>query len=478
MKNKFYITTSIAYTNASPHIGYALELIQADVTARFQRKKGKDVWFLTGTDEHGIKIALKAAEENKSCIDFCDNVSSEFRLLVEKLNISNNDFIRTTDKERHWPSVKEIWNQLKENDDIYEKEYAGLYCFGCEAFIKETDLIDGKCPHHKREPEKISEKNYFFKLSKYQEQIEKILKENLIEVVPEKRKNEMISFVEKGLEDISFSRPKEKMKWGIPVPGDDSQNIYVWSDALINYISALSYADNKDFFNSCWPADIHFIGKDIAKFHILIWPAILLSAKLELPKKIFIHGFITSNGQKMSKTIGNVVDPFDLIERYGVDAVRYYFLREIAPTEDGDYSEAKFKERYNSDLASGLGNLNSRTITLLNKIDINSIKKESAIVQKQIKETAEKVEKETNSFKFNNALSEIWKLISFADKYIEENRPWEKEKENRSQIVFDLILIVSSVAEQLESFMPETSMKIKNQIKNQKAEPIFKRIED
>ena len=481
MKKKFYITTSIVYTNASPHIGFVFELIQADVIARYHRILGEDVFFLTGTDEHGAKIARKAKQEEKTPQIFCDEIVKKYKELTKKLNISNNDFIRTTDRDRHWPGVYKFWEKMKKNGDIYEKKYQGLYCVGCEAFIKEKDLINGNCQFHHKVPEKVSEKNYFFRLSKYSNQIKKNIEDNVIKIIPESRKNEMLAFIDNGLEDISFSRPKEKVEeWGIPVHGDDSQLIYVWGDALVNYISAIGYGKKEDNFLDFWPADIHCIGKDIQKFHILIWQGILLSAGLSLPKNIFVHGFINVDGKKMSKSLGNVVDPFELVEKYGTDAVRYFLLREISPTEDGDFTYQKFEQRYNSDLASGLGNLVARTLSMSKKIDlefkfleINKIKNSEA--KTKINQVIKSCNKLLDEFKFNEALVVIWELISFCDKYIEKERPWEKS-EKQEQVIRDLIFIINEIAKLIEPFLPETSEKILEQLQTKKSEPLFPRL--
>ncbi len=471
--DKFYITTSIAYTNAPPHIGFALESIQADVLARWNRALEKDVFFLTGTDEHGTKIAQKAKEEGKSPQDFVDEISGKFLELTKTLNISNDDFIRTTDRKRHWPVVEKFWKQLEENGDIYKKKYKGLYCSGCEAFITDKDLEDGKCSVHKKEPEEIEEENYFFRLSKYQNKIRKKIEKDELKIIPGTKKNEMLGFIKQGLEDISFSRSREKLKWGIPVPGDDSQVMYVWADALTNYISAIN-------FDRYWPADVHCVGKDILKFHALIWPAMLLSLGIDLPKKIFVHGFISVDGQKMSKSLGNVIDPIELINKYGVDAVRYYLLREITPTEDGDFSYEKFEQRYNSDLASGIGNLVARVKTMAEKVGFKpgNIKD----VEPKIVETQKEYKKALEEFKFNEALKSIWDLISFCDKYIEKEKPWEHNS-NSAQVLDNLLIVLDNISELLEPFLPETAEKIKkeitrksNKFSNKRGESLFPRI--
>lgn len=476
LKKKFYITTSIAYTNTSPHIGFALELTQADVLARYHRSLGENVFFLTGTDEHGRKVAEAAERAKVSPEEFTNKISSQYKQLTKILNISNNDFIRTTDKKRHWPTVKRIWFKLKEKGDIYKKRYQGFYCVGCEAFITKKDIKNGKCIIHQREPEKIEEENYFFRLSKYSKKIEKIIEKDRIKIVPRSRKKEMLNFIKQGLEDISFSRPKKDLKWAIPVPDDSSANVYVWADALTNYISALGYSENSEKFKKYWPADVHCIGKDIQKFHCAIWPGMLLSLGLPLPKRIFIHGFITVTGQKMSKSLGNVVDPFELVEKYGTDAVRYFLLREIPATEDGDFTCEKFEKRYNSDLATGLGNLVSRVIAMVARLNSKSqITKHKQFanykLQTLINKTWRHYHKALEEFKFNEALITIWDLISFCDKYIESERPWEKSKK-QEKVISNLLLVIGEIAKLLEPFLQETSEKIFNQLKASTKKPL------
>jgi len=518
-KKKFYVTSSIAYTNAPPHLGFSLEVVQADVLARYHRLLNEDVFYLTGTDEHGRKVMETAEEAGKSPKEFCDELSAKFKSLKRILNLSNDDFIRTTDKKRHWPAVKKVWLKLKENGDIYKKKYKGLYCSGCEAFITKKDLKEGKCLIHRIKPEIIEEENYFFRLSKYSKKIEKIIKKDVIKIIPETRKNDNLSFIKKGLGDISFSRPRKDLRWGIPVPDDRTQTIYVWCDALVNYISALSYAKNSKKFQKFWPANVHCIGKDIQKFHCLIWPGMLLSLRLPLPKTIFVHGFITVAGQKMSKSLGNVIDPFELVKKYGTDAVRYFLLREIPTTEDGDFTYEKFEKRYNSDLASGLGNLVARVITMAAKLNpksqITNLSPSTdglgpALFQKgggpkqipnlkfqtTINKTWNIYHKALDNFRFNEALVSIWKLISFCDKYIEKERPWEliksqksKVKSQKSKIILNnLLFALTNIAKMLQPFLPETSEKIFRQLgvkptdkkplifKIKKGKPLFPRI--
>ena len=473
MLEKFYITTSIAYANTFPHIGYALESIQADVLARSSRLSGKDVFFLTGTDEHGVKVERAAKKEGKSSQEFVDEISERVQGLKEALNLSSNDFIRTTDQNRHWPAVKKVWLKIKENGDLYKKKYQGLYCAGCEAFVTRKDLIDGKCALHQKEPEAVEEENYFFRLSKYSKEIGKLIESDSLKIVPESRKNEILSLIEKGLEDVSFSRPKESLEWGIPVPDDETQTIYVWADALTNYISAIGYEKETADFKKYWPADVHIIGKDILRFHAAIWPGMLLSLKLPLPKTILVHGFITVGGQKISKSLGNVIDPYELAKKYGKDAVRYFLLREIPPTEDGDFTYGKFEGRYNADLASGLGNLVARVLTLSTNIDFSS--DASGDIKKEVDRVRQEQEKILGSFKFNEALSVIWELISFCDRYIEKEKPWEKTEE-KTAVLNDLLFAIANISDMLKPFLPETADKILKQIESKKTEPLFPRI--
>ena len=433
------------------------------------------MFFLTGTDEHGSKIAKAAQEAGVSHQDYVDNISQRFKLLCGALNISNSDFIRTTDTLRHWPSVKEVWLKLKENGDLYQKEYEGLYCIGCEVFVTEKDLIEGKCKIHKKEPESIKENNYFFRLSKYAGDLKALLEKQEIKIVPQSRANEMLELISQELNDVSFSRSREKLSWGIPVPDDEKQTMYVWADALTNYISALGYPSGEKFLKY-WPADVHVVGKDIFKFHALIWPAMLLSLGIALPKSIFVHGFITVEGEKMSKSLGNVIDPFTLIEKYGVDATRYFFLRELPATEDGDFSFKRFEERYNSDLAGGLGNLVARVLALAikNIPDFVVPDKAEKEFEKAVSSAKEKRGNALESYQFNEAMGSIWELIQFCDKYIDKETPWEKPEDK--DVLFNLLFALNSISELIYPFLPATSDKIKQQLEARKSEPLFPRL--
>ncbi|MEK9170470.1 MAG: methionine--tRNA ligase [Patescibacteria group bacterium] len=458
MEKKFYITTSIAYVNAPPHIGFALESAQTDVLARYFRKKGKDVFFLTGADEHGVKIARAAEAVNKTPEELVDENSEKFKNLKSALNLSWDGFIRTSDKKIHWPVAQELWKRLENNGDIYKKIYKGFYCVGHEAFVTKKDLVDGKCVDHQKEPEVIEEENWFFRLSKYTKEIESRIKNNELRIVPETRKNEILSLLNEGLEDISFSRPRKDLSWGIPVPGDDSQTMYVWADALSNYISGRGGI--KEWKK--YPADIHVIGKDILRFHAAIWLAMLLSAKLPFPKAIYVHGHILSGGQKMSKSLGNVIDPFELVKKYGVDAVRYFLLREISSTGDGDFSYEKFEERYNGDLANGLGNLVARVAAIGEKL--GDIKLKNSFFDRLFSSGRKKdlYEKLFNDFKLDKILEKIWEEIHDLDKLINSEKPWsEKEEAVLRRKIADYGKKIINIADTLSPFMPETSKKIK-----------------
>jgi methionyl-tRNA synthetase len=472
---KFYITTAIDYVNALPHIGHALEKVQADVLARYHRIQGEKVFFLTGTDENSLKNVRAAEKEKISIKELVEKYAKKFYELRRALNLSFDDFIRTTE-ERHIKGAQKLW-QVCEND-IYKKKYKGLYCIGCEAFYKESELIDGLCPEHRVEPELVEEENYFFRLSKYEDKLKEIIKRDEIKIIPEARKNETLSFIKSGLEDICISRSSERAKgWGIDVPGDPSQKIWVWFEALSNYITAIGYGQDDKKLKEYWPADIHLIGKGVSRFHTIYWPAILLSAGISLPKTIFIHGYITSGGQKMSKSLGNVVDPFGLVNRYGTDPVRYFLLREVSPTEDGDFTDEKFRERYNADLAKGLGNLIARVITLLAKNSKSQILIPKQIQNPELKriinKTQEKYKEALEEFRFNEALVSIWELISFCDKYIEEKKPWENKNQ---KVISDLLFALENIAQLLKPFLPETSEKIIKQLKSKESKPLFPKL--
>jgi len=485
MKNKFYITTTLPYVNAPPHIGFALEIVQADVIARYHSNLGEDVFFNTGTDEHGLKVYQKALEEKRDPQEYCNEYAAKFDLLKEKLNLSYNNFIRTTD-EYHIKAAQEFWKRCEENGDIYKKNYKTKYCVGCELEKTESELIDGKCPiHPDREIEIIEEENYFFRFSKYQKQLLNLYDKNPDFVVPKHRQKEIYNFVKSGLQDFSISRLKTKMPWGVPVPGDDSHVMYVWFDALINYVSCLGWPENKEKFEEFWGTDekpnaIQVAGKDNLRQQTAMWQAMLSSAGLPNSKQIFIHGFINLAGEKVSKSSEiSLPSPIELVDKYGIDATRYYLLREIPAYEDGDFSIQRFEERYNADLANGLGNLVARVLTLVIKNNIKSEKPEKEI-SKLIEKTKKDCIKAIEIFEFNQALEVIWKLIAFCNGYIDKEKPWNNPKSK--QIIFNLLYCISEIADLIAPFLPETSERIKEQIKGSltsktgKSEILFPRI--
>ena len=466
IKIKFYATTSIIYTNADPHIGFALELIQADVLARLHRSKGDDVFFLTGTDEHGSKIQKAAADAGQDPDKFVDGIVEKVQEMVTLLNISNDDFIRTTDTERHIPTAQDIWKLIEGNDDFYMKKYKGNYCVGCECFKTERELVDGLCPIHNKKPEVVEEENYFFKLSKYQDKLVELIESDELKIVPKERKKEVLNFIKSGLEDISFSRSRKSLSWGIPVPGNNDQTMYVWCDALTNYLSGVGYTLDKKQFEQYWPADVHVIGKDIIRFHAVFWPAMLLSVGLPLPKEIFAHGFITKDGKKMSKTIGNVVDPIDQIKRYGADPFRYFLLRELPASNDGDYSEEMLISRINTNLAGDLGNLVYRVLTLTEKNFDGKVPKPSKGKLAEIANgLPERVSKSMEVYDYQGALDEIWKLVRGSNQYINETEPWKiEDKEKLSEIIYELLEALRFIAVTLKPFLPDSSEKIIEQL--------------
>jgi len=477
MTKKFYITTTIPYVNAAPHIGHSLEYVQTDVLARYHRQLKEEVFFLTGTDENSLKNYQAAKEEGIKTKELVDRNAKIYKDLGPALNLSFDDFIRTTEK-FHIQGAQKLWQACQK--DIYKKKYKGLYCVGCEMFFKEDELENGLCPDHKKKPDLIEEENYFFKLSNYQKQLEKLIESGELEIVPESRKNEVLSFIKSGLEDFSISRSAKRGDgWGVPVPGDDSQRMYVWYDALANYITALGYGSDKlEKYEEYWPVAFHCLGKGVSRFHAIYWPAMLISAGLEPPKKLFIHGYLTIEGQKISKSLGNVVDPFELVKKYGTDPVRYFLLREFSSTADGDFSIKRLEERYNSDLANGLGNLVSRVLTLSEKVGAKPAKSNKEFGSK-IKSTQGKYKKAMEEIKFNEALESVWQLIGFCDEQIEKTKPWElikNDKDKAKQIISQLLTVIREVANLIEPFIPETSEKILKQVKKNKAAALFPRL--
>jgi methionyl-tRNA synthetase len=475
---EFYITTPIYYINGKPHIGNAYTTIVADTLARWRESRGEYVTFLTGTDEFSQKTLEAAKKNEEEVVAYTDRLAEVWMNVWSKLGVSNTDFIRTTE-ERHIETVKDIWGRMEAAGDIYKGQYQGLYCKGHEAFMKEDELTpDGLCPDHKIAPEHVTEENYFFRLSNYQKQLLEFYETHSEFVAPVHRFKEVISFVENGLEDISFSR--EKKEWGIPVPNDPEQVIYVWADALVNYISAIGVEKWEEH-----PADIHAVGKDILRFHAVIWPAMLLSAGLPMPGQVITNGFLTVDGTKMGKSLGNVIDPLELADpaRYGNDGLRYFLLREISFGDDGDFSEKKIKERYNADLANGLGNFAARVLTLAASEKLKEGKIGAEFIE-TIDEMKKVVYEKLTAYKFSEALAVIWSAISFGDRYVNEKKVWEiKTEKERVKALLNLVTLLEAVAHELIPFLPTTSKKIlavivreDGVIKTQKPEILFPRI--
>ncbi len=481
--SKFYITTAIDYVNDTIHIGHAFQKVIADVLARYNRiKLGKDnIFFLTGTDEYGQKAEKAAKKAGVSVKKFVDEISKSDQKEQDSLNISYNRFIRTTDPD-HIKAVQEIWQRIDKSGDIYIGEYTGIYCEGCEAYYAKEDLVNEKCPFHPTlEIKQVTEKNYFFKWSKYSQFLIEHIKSHPEFIIPETRKNEMLEFA-KHIKDIPISRTN--FKWGIPVPNNPEQVIYVWFDALINYLTGIGLLENPQKFEKFWPADVHILGKDNVRWHALLWPAMLKSAGIKLPKTILVNSFLNLNGQKISKSTGNIIRPSDWVAKFGVDSVRYYLLRYTNTTEDSDISEEKLKIAYNADLANGLGNFVSRVLTLAEKSEIAPLPEN---FETAVKEAEKNIEKLIDEFKFNNALGAIWQLISLGDKYIDDKKPWILPPDSKEfkEIINSLIFLISEIGRLLSPFLPETSEKIGEQInpstklraRNKKSGILFPRLQ-
>lgn len=456
--SKFYITTSIPYVNGDPHLGHGMEFTMGDVLARYARQQGHDVIFSTGTDEHGGKIADKAEELNKTPQAFVDEMSQKFIALQKDLNISVDKFIRTTDKE-HEKRSQAIWKLLAK--DIYKGSYVGLYCTGCEEFVSQAvaKANNNICPHHNKLYEKLEEENYFFALSRYTEQIKKSILDNSFKIVPSSKKNEILSVLKDGLEDISISRPKDKLAWGIAVPGDSNQVMYVWFEAVLNYITVLGFPEN-DEFKKFWPADVQIIGKDILRFHAAIFPGILLALGLPLAIMLYVHGFINIDSKKMSKSLGNYVAPEEVISKYSADVFRYFFLRHIPSYEDGDFTWQRLDDAYNNELADQLGNAVSRTVAMVQKYqtglvgDIPDVGHDLGPYQQSIADC-----------RFDRALDEIFERVKGVNQYIDEEKPWVIAKEDDPDHLREVLALTTAslleIASMLTPFMPETADKIR-----------------
>ncbi len=456
--SNYFVTTATPYVNAEPHIGTTLDFLYADVLARAARAQNKPVLFSTGTDEHGGKIAEKAEEMGITPKEFADKMSQNFRDLAKTLNISNDRFIRTTDP-GHEQRAQLIWKALQK--DIYKGKYIGWYCTGDEAFFTEAVVKanNGVCPNHNRKYEKIEEENYFFKLSSYAPKVLEAIESGEFKIVPETKKNEILQVYKDGLEDISVSRPKSKISWGIPVPGDDTQVMYVWFEALMNYLTVLGYPEHEDF-KKFWPANVQVIGKDILRFHAAVWPGMLTAIGLPLPKMLYAHGFITVNGKKMSKTLGNVIKPNQIIDEFGVDAFRYYFLRHIPSYTDGDFNQDRFLAAYNNELANELGNSVQRTAAMITQYQNGIIGNvpEAEHDQAQYADAIEKCQ-------FDRALDDVWGQVRGLNQYIEEEKPWAisktGDKDHLSEVLAYQVSCLLEIANMLSPFLPETAQKIR-----------------
>ncbi len=483
-KKKFYITTSIPYVNAAPHLGHSMEFVQADALARYNRIMGNDTYFLSGSDDNSLTNVLAAEKAGKTVQDLVSENSEKFAELKSILNISYDQFIKTATP-YHFKGAQALWKACKK-EDLYKKLYKGLYCPRCEQFYSPEELVDGKlCPDHKIQVDEVEEENWFFKLSNYQETLADLITSDELKIYPESRKNEMLSFIKQGLQDFSISRSIARAKgWGVPVPDDDTQIMYVWFDALANYITALGYGQEDDTkFKQYWPADVHCIGKGINRFHTIYWPAMLLSAGLPTPKSVIVHGYITVNGEKMSKSLGNVLNPKDVVEKYGLDPVRYYLLREIPTYSDGDFSDSRMLELYNADLANGLGNLVSRTHAMIKKyndgkipaLPVGSLAKQLADpvdeAIRQLALTSIQNDPSTSEYtklieqrELSKAAEHLWTQIKQCDQLINITEPWKLAKEERlekvNEILYWLAQTIHNIAWEIYPFLPETAVKI------------------
>lgn len=472
MSQTYYLTTAIPYVNAKPHLGHVLEWFQADSVARYQRLLGKDVAFVSGSDENSLKNVRAAEKAGKDVQAWLDEYAAVFRQAYDFFDISLTDFRRSSDQELHWPGVQKLWQLCEASDDLYKKTYQGLYCVGCEAFYTEADLVDGKCPTHLTEPELVEEENYFFRLSKYQDKIADLIETDQLNIVSDQYKKEMLSFARGGLEDFSVSRSiKRGGGVGVPVPGDETQLMYVWFDALAVYLTGVGWGVDDVRWQKYWPADVHVIGKDINRFHSIYWIGMLLSAGLPLPKAISVHGFITADGQKMSKSLGNVIEPFELVEKYGLEPVRYFLLKEIPSHSDGDFNYQKFEEIYTADLANGLGNLCSRVAKLceknggmFNAVEVNFAGRYQAWFER---------------FELDLALKFVVEMIAEADGYLSQTQPWTKSGSEQQAILQEAVDRIRTIAFHLQPFMPNTSEQVLqhfNQSKITALTPLFPRL--
>ena len=465
MGKNLYITTAIPYANGTPHIGNALDYLLADIWMRYEKQNGREVRFQVGTDEHGNKIAAKAAENGLNPQAYVDSTYGNFKVLMEAVGAEYTDFIRTTDG-HHKGAVQYIWQLLEKNGHIYKGSYEGWYCQGCEAFVtdKEATENNGICPDHNRPYERLSEENYYLRASAFTDQIREAIEKNKMRIVPEFRKKEFLELIKDGLKDVSISRPRKNLSWGVSVPGDETQVMYVWLDALSNYITVLGYPDKPEW-NEYWPAEVQVVGKDILRFHAGIWPAVLLGIGLSLPKNILVHGHIVVGGSKMSKSVGNVVDPMEIIKNYGVDAFRYYFSRHVPTLEDGDFTWEKFENAYNNELGNDLGNLVQRVAAMITRY-------QSGVIGDAPRPEHDMApyRNAMRDFEFNRAMDEIWLTIRSLNQYLENVKPWEiaksiekepEEAEHLEEVLAYASSTLIQVADLLTPFLPSTANAIR-----------------
>jgi len=477
--DRFHLTTAIPYVNARPHIGHVLEWFQADVINRYQRLLGKRVMFTSGADENSLKNVQAAEKAGVPVSDWLDKYAQIFQDAYQRLGIELDEFRRGSDQTKHWPGVQQLWRATDQAGDLYKKTYTGLYCVGCECFYKPEELVDGRCPQHQESPQQVSEENYFFRLSKYQRQLRLLIETDQLKIVSEKFKKEVLSFIDQGLEDFSVSRRAGRARGvGVPVPGDDSQVMYVWFDALTIYMTALGWGYDHQRWLRFWPADVHFIGKDILRFHAVYWPAILLSAGLPLPKAISVHGFLTADGRKMSKSLGNVVDPFQLIERYGLEPVRYYLLRYIPSHGDGDFSYDSFERLYTAELANGLGNLCSRVAALCHRAGLAGGDGQAGA--DQLPAFSPQVAARLDELELGEALEIINQRVAAADQFLSDTAPWTKRVEAQAEVLRAAVQQIVQIATNLRPFLPQTSRAILEHFRQQRVAalaPLFPRLE-
>ncbi|MHB1134117.1 MAG: methionine--tRNA ligase [Chloroflexota bacterium] len=479
---KFYLTTAIIYVNALPHVGHALEMVATDALARYKRMTGHDVFFLTGTDENSLNAERRARELGLPPQQYVDQMAETIQSVWRKLNISNDGFVRTTEP-RHVATCQRFFERVRDNGDVYKGTYEGWYCVSCEAFRAEDELVEGCCPFHPgKKVEWLHEENYFFRLSRYQEPLLAHIEAHPEFIEPQMRRNEIVNFIKSGLQDFSVSR--SSMRWGLPVPGDPGQVLYVWFDALLNYLTGVGYADDPELFARYWPANLHIVGKDITRFHAIYWPAMLMAGGVPLPERVFGHGFVYQKGERMSKSRGNVVEPGAIAEEFGPDPLRYYLLREVPFDHDGDFAWPTFVQRYNADLGNDLGNLLNRTLSMINRYfggevpepqraDWDTVPSDKELVELAGR-TVQAMEEHFNALAFDEALGAIWQFISRANKYVEENAPWTLNKTDRQRlgtVLYNLAESLRLAAQFVWPAIPQTAERMAAQLRQPLARP-------